>query len=56
MVRTVSRQLAAMGRPAFGSLAFWTYPAWGTSPYWESIPYGESGPSPVHAHAGPPSR
>jgi hypothetical protein len=53
-VRTVSRQLVAMAKPAFGSLAFWTFPAWGTSPHWESIPYGHSGPSPVHAHAGPP--
>ena len=46
----------AMARPAFGSLAFWTFPAWGSSPYWERIPYGEAGPSPVHAHAGPPAR
>ncbi|HEY2520564.1 MAG TPA: DMT family transporter [Streptosporangiaceae bacterium] len=55
-MRTVSRQLVAMARPAFGSLAFWTFPAWRTSPYWERIPYGESGPSPVHAQAGPPAR
>jgi len=54
-LRAVSRPVAAMARPAFGSLAFWTFPAWGTSPYWESIPYGQPGPSPVHAHAGPPA-
>ena len=53
-VRTASRQLVTMAKPVFGSLAFWTFPAWGTSPSWESIPYGHPGPSPVHAHAGPP--
>ena len=55
-VRPLARQLVTMARPAFGSLAFWAYPAWGTSPHWESIPYGEAGPTPVHAHAGPPAR
>jgi hypothetical protein len=53
-VRPLARQLAALARPAFASLAFWTYPAWGTTPYWETIPHGQSGPSPVPAHAGPP--
>ena len=53
-LRTASRQVAALAKPAFGSLAFWTFPVWGTSPYWESIPYGHPGSSPVHAHAGPP--
>jgi hypothetical protein len=52
-VRPLARQLTALARPAFGSLAFWAYPAWGTSPYWESIP---SGPTTAHAHAVPPAR
>jgi drug/metabolite transporter (DMT)-like permease len=51
-VRPLARQLTALARPAFGSLAFWAYPAWGTSPYWESIP---SRPTTAHAHAVPPA-
>ena len=71
-MRPLALHIAAAARPAFGGLAFWAYPAWGTSPYWESIPPeagttpASSAPVPVGphetgtyrapAHAGPPAR
>ena len=71
-MRPLALHIAAAARPAFGGLAFWAYPAWGTSPYWESIPpapgttpaSGAPGPAGPHetgtyrapAHAGPPAR
>jgi hypothetical protein len=71
-MRPLALHIAAAARPAFGGLAFWAYPAWGTSPYWESIPpeagttRASSAPVPVGphetgtyrapAHAGPPAR
>ena len=65
VMRPVALHTANAARLAFGSLAFWAYPAWGTSPYWESIPPaapGEAGlarspyPHRPPAHAGPPAR
>jgi drug/metabolite transporter (DMT)-like permease len=65
VMRPVALHTASAARLAFGSLAFWAYPAWGTSPYWESIPPaapGEAGltgsphPHRPPAHAGPPAR
>jgi drug/metabolite transporter (DMT)-like permease len=38
VMRPLAVHSAHAARLAFGSLAFWAYPAWGTSPYWESIP------------------
>jgi hypothetical protein len=71
-MRPLALHIAAAARPAFGGLAFWAYPAWGTSPYWESIPPeagttpASSAPVPVGphetgtyrapAHAAPPAR
>jgi hypothetical protein len=71
-MRPLALHIAAAARPAFGGLAFWAYPAWGTSPYWESIPPAagstpaSSAPAPIAprdtgtyrppAHAIPPAR
>jgi hypothetical protein len=63
-MRPVALHTATAARMAFGSLAFWAYPAWGTSPYWESIPPaagsavsgGGPGSHRPPAHAGPPGR
>jgi hypothetical protein len=63
-MRPLALHTATAARVAFGGLAFWAYPAWGTSPYWESIP-PEAGPAAAGrgpgshrppAHAGPPGR
>jgi hypothetical protein len=61
VMHPVALHTASAARLAFGNLAFWAYPAWGTSPYWESIPPaapGEAGLAPKRppAHAGPPAR
>jgi hypothetical protein len=61
-MRPFALHTATAARMAFGSLAFWAYPAWGTSPYWESIPPEAGSAAAGHgpgshrppAHAGPP--
>jgi hypothetical protein len=63
-MRPLALHAATGARVAFGSLAFWAYPAWGTSPYWESIPPEDGAVAAGHgpgsrrppAHAGPPGR
>jgi hypothetical protein len=63
-MRPLALHTATAARMAFGSLAFWAYPAWGTSPYWESIPPEAGSAAAGHgpgsrrppAHAGPPGR
>jgi hypothetical protein len=63
-MRPLALHTATAARMAFGSLAFWAYPAWGTSPYWESIPPEAGSAVPGRgtgshrppAHAGPPGR
>ncbi|MBV9793355.1 MAG: DMT family transporter [Actinobacteria bacterium] len=51
VMRPLAVHSAHAARLAFGSLAFWAYPAWGTSPYWESIP--PAGPAEARPVASP---